>query len=59
MRKIKLLFVENDEALRGLLAALFMQHLPAAPVRSGRSRGWDGPGRGGFGGGGVGGECPK
>ncbi len=41
--------------LLGLLAALFMQHLPAAPVRSGRSRGWDGPGHGGFGGGGFGG----
>ena len=41
--------------LLGLLAALFMQHLPAAPVRSGRGRGWDGPGRGGFGGGGFGG----
>ena len=41
--------------LLALLVALFMQHLPAAPVRSGRSRGWDGPGHGGFGGGGFGG----
>ncbi len=41
--------------LLALLVALFMQHLPSAPVRSGRSRGWDAPGRGGFGGGGFGG----
>lgn len=41
--------------LLALLVALFMQHLPTAPVRSGRSRGWDGPGHGGFGGGGFGG----
>lgn len=41
--------------LLALMVALFMQHLPSAPVRSGRSRGWDGPGRGGFGGGGFGG----
>lgn len=40
--------------LLALLVALFMQHLPTAPVRSGR-RGWDGPGHGGFGGGGFGG----
>lgn len=45
------LWIAIGVGLLGLLAALFLQMLPTAPVRSRRSGGWGGSG-GGFGGGG-------
>lgn len=46
------LWIAIGAGLLGMLAALFLQMLPAAPVRSRRGGGWGGPGNGGFGGGG-------
>jgi uncharacterized protein len=46
------LWIAIGAGLLGMLAALFLQMLPAAPVRSRRGGGWGGPGSGGFGGGG-------
>ncbi len=48
------LWIAIGAGLLGMLAALFLQMLPAAPVRSRRGGGWGGPGGGGFGGGGGG-----
>lgn len=46
------LWIAIGAGLLGMLAALFLQMLPAEPVRSRRGGGWGGPGNGGFGGGG-------
>lgn len=49
------LWLAIGAGLLALVVALFMQHLPSTPVRSGRNSGWGGHGPGGFGGGGFGG----